>query len=112
MWVCASTQKPEREAVAGAWIFLENSRRIDIAAMLTQSQSMAKPALGRGLGALMGGASPAVKSTQDLSRPAAAIPAGDRIEKVAELPSRESNLVHSSRANRSQKTRFANWPIP
>jgi ParB family transcriptional regulator, chromosome partitioning protein len=51
--------------------------------MLTQSQSMAKPALGRGLGALMGGASPAVKSTQELSRPAAAIPAGDRIEKVA-----------------------------
>lgn len=45
---------------------------------------MAKPALGRGLGALMGGASPAVKSTQELSRPAvAAAPAGDRIEKVA-----------------------------
>ena len=31
----------------------------------------------------MGGASPAVKSTQELSRPAADVPAGDRIEKVA-----------------------------
>jgi ParB family chromosome partitioning protein len=51
--------------------------------MVTQSQSMAKPALGRGLGALMGGASPAVKSGQDLSRPAAPAAAGERIEKVA-----------------------------
>jgi ParB family chromosome partitioning protein len=43
---------------------------------------MAKPALGRGLGALMGGASPAVKSSPDLSRPAPAAPAGERIEKA------------------------------
>jgi ParB family chromosome partitioning protein len=51
--------------------------------MLTQSQSMAKPALGRGLGALMGGASLSVKSSPDLSRPAPAMPPGERIEKVA-----------------------------
>jgi ParB family chromosome partitioning protein len=44
---------------------------------------MAKPALGRGLGALMGGSSPAVKSSPESSRPAAATPAGERIEKVA-----------------------------
>jgi ParB family chromosome partitioning protein len=58
-------------------------RRIDIAATVTQSQSMAKPALGRGLGALMGGASPAVKSSPDLSRPVPAAAVGERIEKVA-----------------------------
>ena len=58
-------------------------RRIDIAAVVTQSQSMAKPALGRGLGALMGGTSPTVKSSPELSRPAPAAPAGERIEKVA-----------------------------
>src|ERR1043165_5727148 len=57
-------------------------RRIDIDAMVTQSQSMAKPALGRGLGALMGGVSPAVKSSPELSRPAPAAPSGERIEKV------------------------------
>src|SRR5689334_5087229 len=44
---------------------------------------MAKPALGRGLGALMGGASPAVKSSPDLPRPAPALPPGERIERVA-----------------------------
>lgn len=58
-------------------------RRIDIAAGVTQSQLMAKPALGRGLGALMGGASPAVKSSPELSRPGPAAPPGERIEKVA-----------------------------
>jgi ParB family transcriptional regulator, chromosome partitioning protein len=58
-------------------------RRIDIDAGVTQSQSMAKPALGRGLGALMGGASPAVKSSPESSRPAAAAPPGERIERVA-----------------------------
>jgi ParB family chromosome partitioning protein len=51
--------------------------------MLTQSQSMAKPALGRGLGALMGGASPSVKSGLELSRPASVPPLGERIEKVS-----------------------------
>ena len=50
--------------------------------MVTQSQSMAKPALGRGLGALMGGVSPAVKSVPESSRPAPVTAAGERIEKV------------------------------
>jgi ParB family chromosome partitioning protein len=49
---------------------------------VTQSQSMAKPALGRGLGALMGGASPLVKSAGEPLRPAPAAPAGERIEKI------------------------------
>jgi len=51
--------------------------------MVTQSQSMAKPALGRGLGALMGGVSPSVKPGSELSRPASVAPAGERIEKIA-----------------------------
>jgi ParB family chromosome partitioning protein len=52
---------------------------------------MAKPALGRGLGALMGGSSPSVKSASEPSRPAPATPAapsapavppGERVEKI------------------------------
>lgn len=48
---------------------------------------MAKPALGRGLGALMGGHSPSVKSAAEPSRPAvvvaAAVPPGERVEKIS-----------------------------
>jgi ParB family transcriptional regulator, chromosome partitioning protein len=43
---------------------------------------MAKPALGRGLGALMGGSSPTVKSSPEALRPAPA-PTGERVEKIA-----------------------------
>jgi ParB family chromosome partitioning protein len=50
---------------------------------------MAKPALGRGLGALMGGSPAVAKSAPESSRPAAAstsaapVPAGERVEKIA-----------------------------
>ena len=44
---------------------------------------MAKPALGRGLGALMGGSSVSAKSAPEGVRPAPAAPAGDAIQKVA-----------------------------
>src|SRR5688500_5248192 len=44
---------------------------------------MAKPALGRGLGALMGSSSSVVKSSQEGARPQQAVAAGERIERVA-----------------------------
>lgn len=45
---------------------------------------MAKPVLGRGLGALMGGSSQSVKSAPEAPRPAVvAPPPGERVEKVA-----------------------------
>src|SRR3954469_10657687 len=72
------SQTPLRRSIVA-----KTRRRIDINVPLTQSQSMAKPVLGRGLGALMGGASPAVKPSPEFSRPAPAAAAGDRIEKIA-----------------------------
>lgn len=44
---------------------------------------MAKPVLGRGLGALMGGSSPSVKSVAEMPRPAAATLPGERVEKIS-----------------------------
>src|SRR3954469_1010377 len=72
------SQTPLRRSIVA-----KTRRRIDINVPLTQSQSMAKPVLGRGLGALMGGASPAVKPSPEFSRPAPAAAAGERIEKIA-----------------------------
>jgi ParB family chromosome partitioning protein len=67
-----------RKRVAG------ERQSIDITGLVPQSLPMAKPALGRGLGALMGGSSPTVKSSPDASRPAAAVvPPGERVEKIA-----------------------------
>src|SRR3954470_19412228 len=44
---------------------------------------MAKPALGRGLGALMGGSSAGTKSEGSRAPVTVAAPAGERVEKVA-----------------------------
>lgn len=56
---------------------------------ISQSRSMAKPALGRGLGALLGGSPPAAKPSAPASSPAALAsptPAPDTRERVERVP--------------------------
>ena len=63
---------------------------IDIGIGLGQSGPMAKPALGRGLGALLGGSSPGAKPTP--LAPAPAIPPGSGFVAVADLGERVQRL--------------------
>lgn len=64
---------------------------VDIAAPLLHSPGMAKPALGRGLGALLGGASPTAKPVPVVPTPATSAtaptapdaPSGERVQRVA-----------------------------
>ena len=61
-----------------------NCQSFDIGGGAPQAFAMAKPALGRGLGALMGGSSVATKSAPEAPRPAptVAVAAGDSIQKA------------------------------
>jgi ParB family chromosome partitioning protein len=61
----------------------DESHSVDIAVRAPQSFAMAKPALGRGLGALMGGSSAVTKSEGTRAPATAPIPPGERVEKIA-----------------------------
>lgn len=67
---------------------LETVRRVDITAWLRHSAWMAKPALGRGLGALLGGAPATAKPSAPSPAPASPAPAvePDNRERVQRVP--------------------------